>query len=152
MIDAPDSEASVRGVLVVESDRDLAREMADGLAAEGFAVSLAATAAEAAQLLDARRGRIAVVVADLRMPGPAGADLLRRLRDGAFAPDPPELVLMSGHTSEAEVALARRSGAIAVLRKPVVWNDLALAVETGVAAWSTRRADPGGCPGRPPAG
>ncbi len=127
-------------VVVVDDEPDIAREIAEGLAADGFKTMVAATAEQVIALLDADDGRIGVVVTDLRMPGMDGLGLIRRLRDPARGGEAPEVVMMSGHASAAESQAARMAGALAVLNKPFAWEDLAQAVEKGLDLVRVRRA------------
>jgi len=140
-------------VVVVDDEPDIAREIAEGLSADGFQTLAAGSAEQVLALLDANEGRIGVVVTDLRMPGMDGLGLIRRLRDPARGAAVPEVVMMSGHASAAEKQAARQAGARVVLNKPFAWDDLARAVEEALDLARARRAgissrDPGvGNPG-----
>lgn len=127
-------------VVVVDDEPDIAREIAEGLAADGFQTMVAASAEQVIAMLDRDGGRIAVVVTDLRMPGMDGLGLIRRLRDPARGLATPEIVMMSGHASDAEKRAARMAGALAVLNKPFAWDDLARAVDQGLDLARARRA------------
>ncbi|WP_203071151.1 response regulator [Falsiroseomonas ponticola] len=127
-------------VVVVDDEPDIAREIAEGLAADGFQTMVAASAEQVIALLDRDGGSIAVVVTDLRMPGMDGIGLIRRLRDPARGAAIPEFVMMSGHASAAEKQAARLAGALAVLNKPFAWDELARAVDLGLDRARARRA------------
>ena len=127
-------------VVVVDDEPDIAREIAEGLAADGFQTLVADSAEQVIGLLDRDGGSIAVVVTDLRMPGMDGLGLIRRLRDPARAGATPEIVMMSGHASTAEKQAALMAGALAVLNKPFAWDDLARAVDQGLDLARARRA------------
>jgi DNA-binding NarL/FixJ family response regulator len=79
-------------------DFDVVAECADGTAA----------------LEEVRRLKPDVLVADLRMPGATGMEVLRRLRD---APEAPAVILLSGNISDDEVVEAMRLGAKGVVLK-----------------------------------
>ncbi len=127
-------------VVVVDDEPDIAREIAEGLSADGFQAVVAASAEQVIAMLDRDGGRIGVVVTDLRMPGMDGLDLIRRLRDPARGTAAPEVVMMSGHASAAEKQAARLAGALAVLNKPFAWDDLARAVDQALDLARARRA------------
>jgi DNA-binding response OmpR family regulator len=126
-------------VVVVDDEPDIAREIAEGLAADGFQSMAASSAEQVIALLDQDEGRIGVVVTDLRMPGMDGLDLIRRLRDPARGATAPEVVMMSGHASPAEKLAARQAGALAVLSKPFAWSELAQAVDEALGRARIRR-------------
>ena len=79
-------------------DFDVVAECADGTAA----------------IEEARRLKPDVLVADLRMPGATGMEVLRRLRDD---PHPPAVILLAGNISDDEVVEAMRLGAKGVVLK-----------------------------------
>lgn len=126
-------------VVIVDDEPDIAREIADGLAADGIPTLVAGSAEEAIRLLERETGRIGVVVTDLRMPGIDGIGLIQRLRQGPPSQARPEIVLMSGHASPAEWRAAQQAGAAALLSKPFAWDDLSKAV--GAALEAARRQD-----------
>lgn len=127
-------------VVVVDDEPDIAREIAEGLAADGFQTMVASSAEQVIALLERDGGHIGVVVTDLRMPGMDGIGLIRRLRDPARGGAAPEIVMMSGHASAAEKQTARLAGALAVLNKPFAWDELARAVGQALDLVRARRA------------
>ncbi len=66
-------------------------------------------------------GSFALVIADLRMPGMSGIDLLQRTRKMA---DPPALIMVSGYASTDSVVESMRCGALNFYEKPVPFAKL----------------------------
>jgi signal transduction histidine kinase/DNA-binding response OmpR family regulator len=100
-------------ILVVDDDADGRRRLQAHLAAEGFSVRSAASAAEG--LASPRVGRTAVALVDLNMPGMDGLQMVAELRK--VAPDA-EVILMTGHATVETTIEAIRRGAYDYLRKP----------------------------------
>lgn len=111
---------SASKVLVVDDDRasrDLLREV---LADNGYDVAVVQDGNRALAEL-ASDGGTRIVIADLRMPGQSGLDLLRELRhmDSRYA-----VVLMSSYFSDAERRTARVLGVDGLLEKPFRLTEL----------------------------
>jgi two-component system response regulator CpxR len=70
-----------------------------------------------------------VMVLDLKMPGIDGLEVLRRVKR---THPKTEVIILTGHGSDAEEVLAGELGAFAYLRKPV---DIDLLTETMKAAY-----------------
>ena len=68
-------------VLIVEDEKHLANGLRYNLTAEGYAVDIAGTGEEAAQLLLERRKAYDVVVLDVMLPGMDGFTLASKLRE-----------------------------------------------------------------------
>lgn len=79
-----------------------------------------------------------VIVLDLMMPGIPGIDVLRRLKK-----DHPnvEVIILTGHGSTKDEALARELGAFAYLQKPTEIDKLA---ETMKAAYAKKKSERAG--------
>ena len=102
-----------RRVLVVDDDPGLRLLLQTTLAADEFAVQVAASAEEAADL--ARFWSPAIVILDIGLPGMDGLAFCRMLKHNA-AFGAPLVVLLTGGESAAEEL--ERAGPDAVLRKP----------------------------------
>lgn len=84
-------------VLLVE-DEELVREMTQSyLGAHGYTVIVAASGADALQIVESGRPRVDVVLTDVVMPGMSGPDLVRRI-DTML--DQPAVVFMSGYPAD----------------------------------------------------
>lgn len=104
-----------RGILVVDDDERLAVTLQELLVREGYAVEVALSAAEAAAILERRRG-IAVALVDLIMPGADGIALMDELhrRDPELA-----VIVMTGYGTIETAVEAIKRGAEDYLTKPM---------------------------------
>ena len=107
-------------VLVVDDVDDQASSAAVLLMYHRFEARTARTGREA--LAIARTFRPHVVVLDLGLPDGDGAGVIRKLRD---LPDPPAVVVVTGHTDAARRRLALDAGAATCLLKPTGPDELA---------------------------
>jgi DNA-binding NtrC family response regulator len=110
-------------ILVVDDDISVRRVMKMQLEEAGYTVALAADGDQAHSLIDERRPKL--VISDLRMPGPSGIELLRRIRD-----EYPEItVIMITAFGSVETAVeAMRAGAYDYVTKPIDYEALVLVV------------------------
>ncbi|HSP15684.1 MAG TPA: sigma-54 dependent transcriptional regulator [Thermoanaerobaculia bacterium] len=100
-------------ILVVDDDASFRAMMRDILEQDRHRVVEAASGDAALELL--RRARVDLVIADQRMPGRSGLDLLRELRS---RPGSPPVILMTGYGTIPEAVEAVRLGAADYLTKP----------------------------------
>ena len=80
-------------VLIVEDDPDIANVMAELLAREGYVTEVAATGEQAFEVIRSSAGAL-VMIADERLPGMSGSELVRSVR-AMLRPDLPAAI-MSG--------------------------------------------------------
>ncbi len=114
-------------VLVVDDDAIVAGSIAEFLRLEGHDATHAIGGEQAwGMLRDDTAHRIGAVITDAAMPGVDGGELLRRIR--ADRPDVAVVMLTGFGTIESAVD-ALRLGAVDYLTKPVVDQELRLAVE-----------------------
>ncbi len=128
-------------VLVVEDDEDIGTSLVAALAAQGYDVALAPTAAAAQEL--ARLGADLVLL-DLGLPDLDGVELCRRLRDAL--PDA-VLVVLTARDSEIDVVIGLDAGADDYLTKPFRLAELLARLRAHL-----RRRTPGSGPVRLAAG
>lgn len=123
-------------VLLVDDDREMLVALQKGLArfAPGIEVQLAGDGVEALQHL--RNQDVSLVVTDLKMPRMDGFELLAGVVRGY--PDIPVVVVSGVSTPDME-RLALQGGAVAVVAKPFLVEELARRVQA-----SLRRASDGG--------
>jgi DNA-binding NtrC family response regulator len=117
------SERRGQKVLVVEDDTSLRRLLEEELGEAGYAVQAAADAESAWYAL--RGGEPAIVVSDLRLPGPDGMALLRQTRQ---LPVPPGFIIVTAFGTVAQAVEALKQGADDFLTKPVDLEHLLLSV------------------------
>jgi DNA-binding NtrC family response regulator len=110
-------------VLVVDDDDTVRSSLRDALATAGVRVSTAASGREALERIAA--DPVDLVLADVRMPGMIGLELLRRVRAGARVGAPAaHVVLMTACDDPAIAVTAAREGARAFLNKPLDLAEL----------------------------
>jgi DNA-binding NtrC family response regulator len=108
-------------ILLVDDEEDIVEELGRFLRRRGHEVVGAGRVAAALRALGSD-GPFDVVLTDLRMPDGSGLDVVRACCD---LPQPRPLALvMSGHAGGAEVAQARKDGALQFFPKPVSLPEL----------------------------
>ncbi|OFW66809.1 MAG: hypothetical protein A2Y74_03465 [Actinobacteria bacterium RBG_13_63_9] len=118
-------------VLFVDDEEDFVRTMAERMEMREVGSEVALSGQQALQMLEQEIPD--VMVLDLRMPGIDGMEVLRRVKKTY---PQLEVIIMTGHGSDADEEEARRLGAFDYLRKPVDINDL---METIRKAGAARR-------------
>lgn len=108
--------ATRKTVLVVDDDGDIRETLEMTLTYEGFQVWTARNGKEALARLDAEAEAPAAILTDLKMPEVDGLELLDRVME---RPDPPPVVLISGHGDVPVAVDAMRRGAVNFLEKPL---------------------------------
>ena len=113
-------------ILVIEDHRATRTFLADNLAADGYELLEAETAAEARHLMETKFPDLAIV--DLGLPDEDGLELLRHVRDtdriaGRLDPDLPLLVL-TGRAGDLDRLRGFDSGADDYLSKPFSYQEL----------------------------
>lgn len=106
-------------VLVVDDDTRLARSLARGLGAEGYAVDVAHTGDEARWLLE--ECDYDAVVLDVMLPGASGHDLCREVRAAGNASP---ILMLTARYGDAEEVTALDLGADDFLSKPFSYDVL----------------------------
>ncbi len=107
-------------VLLVDDERDFVQVLSERLQTRSMEAAVAYNGEEALSIMETDEPE--VMVLDLKMPGIDGIETLRRVKK-----DYPEteVIILTGHGSEREEALARELGAFAYLHKPVDIDKLA---------------------------
>jgi DNA-binding NtrC family response regulator len=126
-------------ILIVDDDPIVAESLAEHLTREGFETATAMNVAEARALLDgasnypstgaggARAPQpVHVVLSDVSMPGESGVDLLRWAREHHPTT---AVVMLTGYGTIESAVEALRLGAADYLTKPVMDDELAVALE-----------------------
>jgi len=108
-----------RQILVVDDEPGMRAGLVEVLGRGGFIVEAVSSAEEGLERL--RRGGIELLVADLRLPGMSGLDLLARAREAGL--DVASIVITAHGTVEDAVA-AMKLGALDFLTKPFSPTDL----------------------------
>lgn len=118
-------------VLVVDDEPDICRSLEAILADEGYAVTTAATAQEASELV--RDADFDAVLLDIWLPDRDGLELLSeiRARDARRAP---EIIIISGHGTIETAVRATKLGAFDFLEKPLSLERTLIIVKNAIQA------------------
>jgi len=111
-------------ILLVDSDQIILESLGGFLAGEGYDVTTASSEARAVDFLQA--GRYNLVLADVGMPEEGRFDLLRRVRDRQ---DDVMVIMVTGYGTIESAVEAIRQGAHDYLTKPIIEDDVRVAVE-----------------------
>ncbi|MBC7659993.1 MAG: response regulator [Chitinophagaceae bacterium] len=115
--------SEVLKVLIVEDDVDLRTALESDVMELGFEVVSAGNGLEA--LVVFRTTKIDIILSDLNMPKMSGVTLLAELRQlGYYHP----FIVLSGYGTREEVIELIRGSAYNFLNKPVLFEDLKVAL------------------------
>jgi len=126
------SEPPRTTVLVVDDDPDICVALEMLLRYEGFEVWTAPNGKQALARLDREQAagrRAELLLTDVKMPELDGLGLLEQVRQ---RPDPPAVVMISGHGDVATAVDAVRRGAIDFLEKPLDQNRVLVALQNAL--------------------
>jgi DNA-binding response OmpR family regulator len=114
-------------ILAIDDDPGTLEIVGWALSLAGFDVACAHSGAEGLALASMNRFDLALV--DLRLPDMMGTDVIRRLREGT---NELRFVLVSGFLTTAITVEAMKLGAVDVIEKPVMIDDLVRVVCGGL--------------------
>jgi len=101
-------------ILLVDDEKEFVHTLSERLTARNLESTVAYDGEQALSMVE--NDAPEVMVLDLKMPGIDGLEVLRRVKKQSPAT---EVIILTGHGSEAEEALAEELGAFAYLHKPV---------------------------------
>ena len=122
----PDAEPQFR-LLVVEDDRLVLANLADGLEQAGYAVARAATGEEALRICAGAPPDL--VIMDVCLPGLSGIEAANEIRKIAKVP----VLFLSAYDTEDLVKKAVADGGMGYLVKPVRLNQLLTSIKAALA-------------------
>jgi DNA-binding NtrC family response regulator len=108
-------------ILLVDDDKNIREVLKEILDRFGYSVLVAGSGEESLEIYRAEKGKIALVLMDLNMPGMGGRQCLTELLD--FEPSV-KVIVTSGHCTPGEVDETMQLGAAAFLTKPYHHSDL----------------------------
>ena len=126
-----DNAADKPSLLLVDDDETFCRVLSAAFERRGFTVSVAHTVVEGLATAEKEFPEFAVI--DLKMPGPSGLELVKKLKEH----DPhTKIVVLTGYASVATAVEAIKLGATHYLAKPADAEEIILAFgrESGDAA------------------
>ncbi len=130
-------------VLVVDDDPDICVALEMLLRYEGFEVWTAPNGKQALARLEKEQAagrRCELVLTDVKMPDMDGLALLERVRAW---PEPPAVVMISGHGDVATAVDAVRRGALDFLEKPLDQNRVLVALQNALRQTKLARENRG---------
>ena len=105
-------------VLVVEDEESISDALAYMLRKEGFEVAVCPTGPDALAAFD--RDGADLVLLDLMLPGPAGTQVCRILRQRSDVP----VIMLTAKDTEVDRAVGLGLGADDYVTKPFTWREL----------------------------
>jgi two-component system response regulator RegX3 len=106
-------------VLLVEDEESFSDALSYLLRKEGFQVAVCPTGPDALEMFD--RNGADLVLLDLMLPGPAGTDVCRSLRQRSNVP----VIMLTAKGTEADKAAGLEFDADDYVTKPFSWHELA---------------------------
>lgn len=127
-----------RKVLLVDDEKEFVHTLSERLQTRSLESSIVYDGEQALSFVENEEPE--VMVLDLKMPGIDGIEVLRRVK--MDHPDV-EVIILTGHGSEKEQALAMELGAFAYLNKPVNIDVLAKTMKDAYKKISEKKASRG---------
>ena len=118
------TDHSTARILLIDDEPSIREPLSEYLAAQGFAVTAAASAAEARAVLIAQG--IDLVVSDIMMPGEDGLSLTRHLRETSQIP----VILLTARAEDTERIIGLEIGADDYVVKPFNPRELVARIRT----------------------
>jgi NADH-quinone oxidoreductase subunit E len=132
MSSQPTSSQTEVDVVVVDDEETIREGCRMALEGEGYKIETASDGTKGLELLERLKPRL--VLLDLRMPGIAGVDVLKRLKeiDPRIVP-----VVITGYASVETAVSSMKLGAFEFLSKPFETTQLLDTVHRGLNHWGT---------------
>jgi len=118
---------SQNSVLIVDDDKELVQRLKKFLEKEGYLVFTTYDGNKGLEIITSNK--IDVILADIKMPGMDGIQLLEKAK--RFYQDI-EAIMITGHGDEEYAVKSLRKGAINYLRKPIDLEELLIAIEKAI--------------------
>jgi DNA-binding NtrC family response regulator len=122
-------------ILVVDDEPDLCRRVRWELEKEGYRTAAAFSPEECLDYF--RKNRVDVLIADVKMPGMSGLEMLERCREinADFV-----TIIITGHSDHEVAAESLRLGVYDYLKKPLSLEQLVTSVKKGIERLDVSRA------------
>ncbi len=127
----PESKPSI---LIVDDEQVVRDSLVHWFTEEGYRVEAAASAAEALARLAA--GDLDLIIADIRMPGMDGLELLERIQSEQLDT---AVIIMTGYASVESAVRALKHGAFDYITKPFDPDDLSVVVRNAIEQQRLKR-------------
>ncbi|MBU4077599.1 MAG: response regulator, partial [Euryarchaeota archaeon] len=121
-------------ILIVDDEKDMCARIRRELDKEGYQVAIAYDGVKSLDYF--KNNRVDVVIADIRMPGMSGLELVRRCRE---INDDCVFIIITGYGDHETAIEALRLGVFNYLKKPVMLEELIVSVDRGIELLLLRR-------------
>jgi two-component system response regulator RegX3 len=121
-------------VLVVEDEESISDALSYLMRKEGFEVAVCPTGPDALEAFD--RDGADLVLLDLMLPGPAGTEVCRILRQRSDVP----VIMLTAKDTEVDRAVGLGLGADDYVTKPFTWHELLTRIRAVLGSKSSRRS------------
>ncbi|MCA9719564.1 MAG: sigma-54-dependent Fis family transcriptional regulator, partial [Myxococcales bacterium] len=132
-------------ILVLDDERNIRRTLRMVLEGEGATVLDADTAERALETLRAgvegtlEGGPVELLLADVKLPGMSGLELLERLCELGGGTPPLPVILISGHATVSDAVRATRLGAFDFFEKPLARDRVVVGVRNALRHYNAER-------------
>lgn len=116
-------------ILIVDDDPIVAESLEELLRASGYEVTSSLSGSEALDLITAARRAPDAIITDVFMPGMDGLALMREIKELRIGS---AVIMLTGYGTVESAVEALRLGAADYLTKPVVEDELRLAIERAI--------------------
>jgi len=122
-------------ILVVDDEPDLCQRVRQELAKEGYRTDVAFSPEECLDYF--RKNRVDVLIADVKMPGMTGLEMLERCKEinADFV-----AIIITGHGDHEVATASLHLGAYDYLKKPLSLEQLVISVKKGIERLDVSRA------------
>ena len=121
-------------ILIVDNDKSICWVLQQALEEEGYQVDVARHGAEGLELLD--KHHYPLVIMDIMMPVMDGLTALEQMRERS---DPPEIIMITAHSSMDSTVEAMKLGAFDYIVKPFDIDDVLGLVKRALQKYSDRQ-------------
>lgn len=121
-------------ILLIDDDRHVLDSMADWLRGQGYEVDTGASCADATRLINKKEYNLALI--DIRLADGDGFDVLARCRKQRPATS---VILITGYGGVDAAIDALRAGAFDLLTKPLIDEELEMAIERALTQQRVQR-------------
>ncbi len=146
MTDPADDSSGLAGrILVLDDERNIRRTLRMVLEGEGATVLDADTAEKALATLQRsvadtlEGGPVELLLADVKLPGMSGLELLERLCELGGGAPPLPVILISGHATVSDAVRATRLGAFDFFEKPLARDRVVVGVRNALRHFKNER-------------
>lgn len=114
-------------ILVVDDEKDMCDALSDALMSEGYKVETSLSGEDALEKLN--KGAFNIVIADIKMPGIDGLELLRRVKKTSPEID---VILITGYESMETAISAVKHGASDYITKPFDMDEIYVVIKRSI--------------------